>query len=190
MKTIPKAWLYSEVCCHQPNGAEEEFRGASFYRLNSKEDSGYIAFFDDEIIIGFSGTKNILAWASNFDPFPLGNGMIHDGFYKAWSIFKSDVDRIFRNHFKISGDDFSSIQHKILCTGHSRGGAIATLCARHLAKNRGLKVSNVSFGNPAQGNKAYREQFAHLPIFSTRVVNGVDMEGFELMKKILKRVTI
>jgi len=69
---------------------------------------------------------------------------------------------------------------RIWVTGHSLGGALATLCALELAasveagKRRGLDVCMVNFGSPRVGNAAFVELYNSLVPHSCRLVNGTD----------------
>lgn len=68
----------------------------------------------------------------------------------------------------------------VCVTGHSLGGALATLCAMELAASvrsgarRGLRVSMTNFGSPRVGNEAFCRLYNGLVMDSIRVVNGTD----------------
>lgn len=149
-----------------------------------KEDHAYFALYDNYAVFAFAGSNDTKDWLENFDLYPLkkdsykknhlndgkwGKGTIHNGFYDNWKKFKSCVNKVVEQ-YKINGDDID-----IYCFGHSLGGAIAELCARHLAKNIGIKNSAITFGSPRVGTKSYRDQFRSLPINGTRVVNCTDI---------------
>jgi hypothetical protein len=179
MNIIAKMWLYSEACSKEPEVLPDYLDGKKciYIPMKNKLDYGYIAEYEDKIVICYRGTgKKIAAWISDFDAYPLQeHGMIHDGFYEAWSAFKPVIDAYIKASFKINGNDFSSVNKPVFITGHSRGGNVGTLCARHLAKNRNLKCILVSFGTPAQGKQNYVDQLNSLPINHTRVVNDKDI---------------
>jgi hypothetical protein len=63
---------------------------------------------------------------------------------------------------------------KIYITGVFQGGAIATICARHLAKNRNIIPELVTFGAPAQGLEKYALEIDSLLDTHYRVVNEHD----------------
>lgn len=170
---IAEMFVYAEACSHI--GREKErllsfLPSQSFLSIENIDDYGFIAESEKKIVFSFRGTKKSLqAWVENFDCFPLRedephpikhDGTIHDGFYQAWSYFKQIVTDYLRP---------VKYDYKIFCTGHSRGGVLATLCARHIAKNLGRPVSCVSFAAPMQGISAYRDQYNALPIYHTRV---------------------
>jgi len=183
MNLLPEMWTYAEYISHRfrylnATGklydplVEEVFLYIPFF---NNEDFAVVMEKKDKIIIAFSGTKNCRAWISNFDPYPLGEGMIHDGFYTAWSYFKDAFDRYFRDNFDVETKNFSGIKKDIWITGHSRGGALASLCARHFAKNRHKTVACMTFGAPAQGTCEYVDQYKELFLDHTRVINGYDI---------------
>lgn len=178
------AWKHAKLAYDEPEYCEDEILlGSDFIFHRTKDDFCYIAAYPDRIVISFEGsTNNIGDWLSNFDPYPLddesyvkkhiGGGTIHDGFYNAWAKFKEWVTIVISEYVS------KSKIKDIIVTGHSRGGALAELCARHLAKNMKLSCSCITFGCPAPGNKAYRDEFRSLPINGTRVVNGWDIVTF------------
>jgi hypothetical protein len=176
MNIIADMWRYAEAIGHPNMVNDPLFKDAvKFIPLSSKIDGAFIAEFKDRIIICFQGTKNKDAWKSDFDPFPMSEGMIHQGFYDGWAFFKPIIDVYFQNLLGTSGTDFSSCTKKVYFTGHSRGGTLSPLGARHLAKNRNLPCYCITFGGAAHGTAEYREQFNMLPIFCTRVVNAWDI---------------
>ena len=185
MNKIAEMWQWAELVCHEPKELDPKYGVLNFTPMNNKDDYGFIAEFSDKILFAFRGTKGKLEpWIQNFDPYPLkddgkvayikdtlkgglwGDGMIHDGFYTAWSFFKDPVTQ----YLKAMNE-----KKDIYCTGHSRGGALSTLCSRHIAKNLGMPCSCISYGAPSQGIAAYRDQYNLLPIYHTRVVNGYDI---------------
>lgn len=156
--------------------------------METKLDFGYVAIYNSHIVISIQGTNgDFRAWLENFDLFPFkprgevendprhfkkgkwGKGRIHDGFYDAWARFKPKVDDI------LSRYSYYFYNKPVFITGHSRGGSIAELCARHLAKNRNIPCSVITFGAPGVGNKEYRNEYRMLPINGTWARNGFDL---------------
>ena len=174
MNTIADLWRYSEACSHVNPSQYPEFSGYIFTPMKNIDDFGYIAEGPDRIIISFRGTKGtIRAWIENFMVWPLagdgffqsgpwGEGTIHKGFYDAWVWFKDPITQYIKNLLK------TNPKPNIYCTGHSRGGALSTLCARHIAKNLGIPCSCIGFGSPMVGNSEFRDQYNKLPIYHTR----------------------
>lgn len=67
----------------------------------------------------------------------------------------------------------------MIVTGHSLGGALATLCALDLQFNffsaEPERIVLYSFGSPRVGNSAFRQSFNRRVSNSYRVVNGMDI---------------
>jgi len=197
MNKIEEMWKFAKCAKTEPQN-KEEFRLKTalassmieFTPMSNDLDYGYIAEYPDKIVISFRGTRgiydektrrlNLRSWISNFDAFPLkgdaslNNGTICDGFYTGWSFFKPVITDYIKTMLKNS-ISLGTVWHPIFCTGHSRGGALATLCARHIAKNLKIPCSCISFGAPAQGNSEYRDEINLLPMNHTRCVNGCDI---------------
>jgi hypothetical protein len=91
-----------------------------------------------------------------------GGGEVHEGFFKAFNLF-----------WEIHGAEIlHQIGDRALClTGHSLGGALATLAAAHLERVSAL----YTFGSPAVGNEKFGHVFRQrgLPMF--RFVHGLDL---------------
>lgn len=172
MNIIADIWKFAYIAYQEPRAnTDSAFLFKSIFTpMNNNLDYGYIAEFEDRIIIAFRGTKGKFeSWFTNFefekDSLPDGKN-IHQGFYDGWSAFKDTIS----NYIKINGDN-----KKIYITGHSRGGALCSLCARHIAKNLKMPCCNLAFAPPKQGNKEYRDEFNLLPIDSTNIINGYDI---------------
>lgn len=144
---------------------------------------------DDELIIAFRGTViakegqsskswremflnmicNGLAVAdsshyqSKYNPHAY-EGMVHPGF--AWLIekFLPDIQDIIKN----------SNAKQICLTGHSLGGALATLAAYRLINNFPL-ISVYTFGCPRVGDQDFKEQYTKYKIKHFRFENKNDI---------------
>jgi len=92
-----------------------------------------------------------------------GDG-IHTGFLREFEAIQHQVFRFVRTH----------PMRPIHLTGHSLGGAIATILAAELAKD-GYEVSLTTFGSPRVGNSAFAETFEALKIDHVRVVHADDI---------------
>ena len=150
--------------------------------IEEGDDFGYSICLPDKVIISFQGTGTMIKgdamgkvrdWISNFSAFPhmdelKKNGkIIHFGFYEGWVQFKSHIDSLLSQPDQLKKDWY--------ITGHSRGGAIAALCARHITKNRNKPCSCVTYAAPAQGGKEYRNEMNMLNLDLTNVVHGYDI---------------
>lgn len=94
--------------------------------------------------------------------------MVHKGFYEDYIKVRTIIhDYIKKGGFKL-----------IYVTGHSKGGAEATLCAVDVQFNffpdEYDKVICVTYASPRVGNKAFADSFNKRVPRSLRVVNGED----------------
>lgn len=190
---FPYIWKMAYVTTFEGDRSIEHsdllVRAQDFIPFKNDIDYAYMAIFNDYVVISFRGTgDSVEAWVSDFDPYPLredeyrgkflkdgpwGKGCIHDGFYTGWSYFKKPIENALR------GAGIDPERTPIYVTGHSRGGALAELCARHLAKNLGMPIKGlITFASPAPGTKEYRDQFRMLPINGTWVRNRWDIVTF------------
>jgi hypothetical protein len=102
---------------------------------------------------------------------------VHSGNYRAWSIFlKPRVQQELRG---LSSTSFN----RVIFTGHSLGGAIATLAAADLVSDSkkwgcdvlgSCDVSVVTFGQPHSGNAAFKSGYLCNSIPHKRYVNATD----------------
>ena len=108
------------------------------------DSTGYVAIdhTNQLIVLSFRGTTsfaNILADINLVmvptDLCPLCTA--HSGFLDSWNSVKPQVQSVLANARK------SFPSYKIVATGHSLGGAVATLAAADLRKNLGYDVSLV-----------------------------------------------
>lgn len=177
MNIYQDLFRFAYICYSEPTGKENLFYNClDFVPMQNSTDYGFIAYYKDRIVIAFRGTRGGKAWIEDFDAIELVEGnTIHHGFYSAWSEFKKPIEDYLNNYYK--SQDGAEITLPVYCTGHSRGAALTTLCARHLKKNMKLpvNVSNINFGSPAVGNGKFRDQYSLLGIDTTRIVNGYDL---------------
>lgn len=107
-------------------------------------------------VLVFRGTSNVQDWLTNLDAWtvkrPEFTGEVHQGFYDALMVVLDDIV----HHLQ---------SHKILwITGHSLGGALATLAS-------GLfRGTLYTFGSPRVGNKEFSEV-----VFGNRFTNNNDI---------------
>jgi len=132
------------------------------------------------VIVVFRGTEGPTAikdWLTNAQhwmtavPDSWGSGKkisVHKGYYNALSEVYQSVREIVRDRQQ-NGD------RKVFLTGHSLGGALATLCAYRFQKVGGIDVSGVyTFGAPRVGDKEFSIQYSILHNKTFRWVNNDD----------------
>lgn len=124
------------------------------HTLTRNDDLCIIYEFQNVAVVTWRGSSNTENWISNFKFFkeklPEGK-TIHEGFYDSFCEFKKILDT------KLV---MLKSKSKVIVTGHSRGGALAVLCARHFMKNRDFKyLECIVYGCPHIGNKAFADEY-------------------------------
>jgi predicted lipase len=132
---------------------------------------------NNTLVLAFRGSEEtgIDDWITDlkFIPaaFPFGDPKqtaiaVHGGFIEAYQSIRDAM-------FKVAKD---SPLKPIICTGHSLGGALATLCAVDIQYNLPDKrVTCYTYGSPKVGNSDFVKFYnRHVPQ-TYRIVNGVDL---------------
>ena len=123
-------------------------------------------------IVVFRGSETITDWINDFTfqlqaaPGSWGRGVrVHKGFANALHTVYLQIKQAVANSNK-----------PVYVTGHSLGGALATLCAYRLQKVDGIHVSGVyTFGAPRVGNSEFKEEYNKILLEETfRWVNKYD----------------
>ena len=210
MNILAKAWGFSEIASHHPSSTDrkkftELDNSLDFFKLENNEDYAFVANFNEEIIVSFAGTKNLRAFISDFDPYPLRDD------------FKNEIAKAISLYKATGGDYYSSVTSGLLkedpkwgrgtihdgfytawtnfkqpireylaqypdksvyFVGHSRGGSIAPLGARDQAKNAGRSCSCIAFGAPRVFTKDGRDQMNALAVNYTNVHHGYEFTKF------------
>ncbi|KXN65851.1 alpha/beta-hydrolase, partial [Conidiobolus coronatus NRRL 28638] len=133
-----------------------------------------------EIIISHRGTMNIRNWLRDFSygkvkmPNAPEGVLIHEGFA---GVYKSNADAV--NAYLMSMlDDPKFKGYKVVFTGHSLGGAVATLNAIEMAakvKAKGFQVELYSYHAPRVGNQAFVDYAVKQDITIGRYTNRGDL---------------
>lgn len=142
-----------------------------FFGLFNLDVSGIYKIENRNLIICFEGSRGILDWIFNFmfkAVVVVGDKKIHKGFVEQFEVIKDEVTEI----IKKNRSKFDTIYF----TGHSLGGALASVashyCKKEITPNK--RVIHVSFGSPKVGNKEFAERYDELVDISLRVQNGND----------------
>ncbi|PWV12849.1 putative lipase [Trypanosoma cruzi] len=104
---------------------------------------------------------------------------VHVGFLSIWNAHREHVYR--RLWEELSANP--STVYRVFCTGHSLGGALATLCAYSVCKMLRqknyplLEVTVYTYGQPPLGNKAFQKAYNKAVPRTFRVVNESDAVG-------------
>ena len=114
------------------------------------------------VTIVFRGSKELGDWMTNFrakDENFYGRGFVHQGFRHASNLFLKMVRQkgVLNEHIPAILDNNT----KIILTGHSLGGTMATLIGCHLLE-KGVKKENLevyTFGTPPIGDKNFCQYY-------------------------------
>ena len=151
--------------------------------VNKSADSlAFVGFStsSQQIMVVFRGTSNIQNWLADADfvqtPYPaFPNAMVHKGFNDVYNGLKPGIITELKTLVSKYG-------FPIIVSGHSLGGALATLCTADIAKNAGSyfgsgahQIYQWDFGRPRVGNKAFATGFQGLKIPTWRHVNQKDI---------------
>ncbi len=176
MSAIKLAWVFAKAAY---DGLVDESSHMPLVTESFKDDLVRIGSTDTSLIFTFRGSDlDLDDWISNID---LGFFREqHMGFYRAFMGFEEIVSHHVKLHLK----------KQILIRGHSRGGALATHCARFIAGTLRIPVASViTFGCPRLFRSSMRDEYNKLPIYHTNVVNGWDIvAGLPLYSTGFRRV--
>jgi triacylglycerol lipase len=141
--------------------------GFSGFKWFDKNDTtAFVAYDNDTIIVSFRGTEinkiRDILYDVDVDLIPFDDGsMVHEGFLKALDQIWVDLN----SYIKTIRSGRS-----LWFTGHSLGGALATLAARRSTGTTGL----FTFGCPRVGDRKFSNK-KNFPFQNVRFVNDLDI---------------
>jgi len=137
---------------------------------------GFVAYNNqtDTIAIAFRGSFNFINWVEDADytqiDFPGHPGAkVHEGFYNAYQTLGYQVDDALKT---MVGQHPTA---RVIVTGHSLGGAMATFAALEIRPLISQKIEFYSFGCPRVGNQAFSDHLASVYPDYYRVVHTNDI---------------
>jgi len=139
-----------------------------------------LAMFDDDTQVyiavrgteGFSWPNGIRDWVSNVQAtavkFEGGHGKVHDGFHAAFISVKGDIDDFLSKNGRTN--------KKIVVTGHSLGGAVATIIAAYIRGKHKSDVMLYTFGSPRAGDADFVNHYSQVDkVHAWRLFNVCDV---------------
>jgi hypothetical protein len=137
--------------------------------LDRGDTQGFIAIAADVVLVAFRGTESIGDWIDDLSVLPVARpyGSVHSGFLTAFSRVDADI-RVALPAATVAG-------RKVWMTGHSLGGALATVAAAELKD--ALPVTGIyTYGQPRLGDSSVRSFFQqHYSGRFMRFVNNDDL---------------
>ncbi|MBI2803891.1 MAG: lipase family protein [Planctomycetes bacterium] len=125
--------------------------------IQGQFDACFLGWTDDWMILSFRGTDNPGGWVSNlYGAVPVSRpqdyyGKIHPGFADGLNSLWNDL------HAKLTTDPLKD--KPLFITGHSRGGALATLAAQSLVYVGIKPVAVYTYGSPRAGNSTFADKY-------------------------------
>lgn len=153
------------------NNSEKPIYYDANMNANQTLDTQMAIFVKDDICyIAFRGTNDLMHVIYDFEGFQTSikedkHVKVHKGFYIQFLALKDWIDE---NLKKLKYD-------KIIFTGHSAGGAIATIASSIYSLDKSLKeITCISFGSPRVGNKYFKAFFNNNVKNHFRITNSHD----------------
>ena len=122
------------------------------------------------IVLAFRGTeKKVSDWLTDVNAIPIqqGSAKVHKGFHQAFAAVQSQVEAILN---QADCQDENGKKLPVFITGHSLGGALATLATKSVTPN--IDGACYTFGAPRVANYEY---FASVKTPIYRIVNSSDI---------------
>ncbi|MGC1308496.1 MAG: lipase family protein [Phormidesmis sp.] len=142
-----------------------------YFNNRGRDTQAYMFRTDQFMVLAFRGSQEPQDWMTNFTT-QLRNftirkdgvttassyqGRVHTGFFLAWAIIEKSVLAQIRRWRKDLADA-GKLLPPLYITGHSLGGALATMAAAALVDN-GIQVAGVyTFGQPRVGDRTFVTQ--------------------------------
>ncbi|XP_068493772.1 uncharacterized protein [Phaseolus vulgaris] len=192
-----EAWAMLATSLGQPSFIKSEFEKLCF--LDNASTDTQVAIWRDSarrrLVVAFRGTEqsqwkdlrtDLMLVPAGLNPERIGGDFkqeiqVHSGFLSAYDSVRTRIISLIRLAIGYV-DDHSKSLHKwhVYVTGHSLGGALATLLALELSSNQLAKQGTISitmynFGSPRVGNKRFAEVYNKRVKDSWRVVNHRDI---------------
>ena len=177
------AW-FSALVYHHHGGLTDVLKEAGVERFACLEDksgstAAFAFVFEGNAWLVFRGSNDWNDWASNVSYLPTW----HFGFRRCFAEVVGDIEAWI--------DGVAGQGHRFCVTGHSLGGALATLAANHLARTKRPVEMLCTFGGPRVfapwRAEAFDKASANLPDHSGRTLGEVTyrfVDKYELVSHV------
>ncbi|QHO23835.1 hypothetical protein HN51_047466 [Arachis hypogaea] len=192
-----EAWAMLATSLGHPSFIKSEFEKICF--LDNASTDTQVAIWRDStrrrLVVAFRGTEqsqwkdlrtDLMLVPAGLNPERIGGDFkqevqVHSGFLSAYDSVRIRIISLIRLAIGFVEEHSESL-HKwhVYVTGHSLGGALATLLAlelssNQLAKRGAISITMYNFGSPRVGNKRFAEVYNEKVKDSWRVVNHRDI---------------
>ncbi|KAK9814194.1 hypothetical protein WJX72_002000 [[Myrmecia] bisecta] len=149
-----------------------------------------VAWNEDTVVLAFRGTASVAnacadlkLWWTAHPPLRgnlamLNRPMVHSGFLASWLANGMNLRVVECVKRVVSGMAANSHNIKVYATGHSLGGALATLAAYDIRKGCGLAAHTIfctTFGAPRTGNHAFAWDYNSVVPHTWHIINDQDL---------------
>ncbi len=175
---LPNAYFLAQLSAlvYQPlnqiaGTLEKEYGLTKYKSYDIKDTQGFITANKDIIVLVFRGTTTGIDWLTNvkFVLVPSNVGKVHYGFNAGLNLVWEDVyDTVM---------SWKEKEQTFWATGHSLGGALATLAVDRFTEENVELVSGLyTFGSPRVGDSAFAANFDRkMKRFTFRFVDDQDI---------------
>ncbi|XP_015887508.3 uncharacterized protein LOC107422559 isoform X1 [Ziziphus jujuba] len=197
-ETAMEAWAMLATSLGHPSFIKSEFEKICF--LDNSTTDTQVAIWRDSVrrrlVIAFRGTEqarwkdlrtDLMLVPAGLNPERIGGDFkqevqVHSGFLSAYDSVRIRIISLIKLAIGYNLEDNADPLPKwhVYVTGHSLGGALATLLAlelssSQLAKRGAISVTMYNFGSPRVGNRRFAEVYNQKVKDSWRVVNHRDI---------------
>ncbi|KAF2076877.1 hypothetical protein CYY_001844 [Polysphondylium violaceum] len=136
----------------------------------------YVGYYGNNVLVVFRGSMDVYSWITNlqflYDAYPFCTDCyVHSGFHKAWLSVRSEIEASVANSMKLCGPKCG-----LIVTGHSLGGALATLAMAELIQiYKNIPTFIYTFGSPRVGNDNFASYYNSIQPNNYRTVNQHDL---------------
>lgn len=192
-----EAWAMLANALGHPTFIKSEFEKICFLD-NASTDTQVALWRDPErrrLVVAFRGTEqsrwkdlrtDLMLVPAGLNPERIGGDFkqevqVHSGFLSAYDSVRTRLISLIKQAIGYRDDSLELLlKWHIYVTGHSLGGALATLLAlelssSQLAKHGAISVTMYNFGSPRVGNRRFAEVYNEKVKDSWRVVNHRDI---------------
>ncbi len=163
-------WVAALTGHTENNAIRHNFR---YFNNRGRDTQAYMFRTDEYMVLAFRGSQEPQDWMTNFttqlrsftiqkegvSSLSSYKGRVHTGFFLAWAIIEKSV----LGQIQRWRQDLAAVGKPLpplYITGHSLGGALATIATAGLADN-GVDVAGVyTFGQPRVGDRTFTRQLA------------------------------